>query len=271
MTSDLQEATARMRDGCGLSYQVMGAAGPRIVLVHSLAMGKSFWRAVADELVSAMSVLTYDCRGHGASDKPPGPYSISQFADDLADLLDAVGWPSAVVAGASMGGAISLAFAARYPTRTNGLGLVDTTAWYGAEAPKQWAERADRALKEGLKDLVAFQKTRWFTDAFRERHPAIVEDSIAVFLRNAPETYAETCRMLGGFDLRGELPGIKTPTAVVVGREDYAAPVAMAEELHRGIAGSSLTIIEDGRHLTPLEQPQRIAQELRNLLERAAP
>ena len=46
------------------------------------------------------------------------------------------------------------------------------------------------------------------------------------------------------------------PTAVVVGEEDYATPVAMAEALHRGIAGSTLTVLRRRRHLTPLEQPQ---------------
>ena len=89
-------------------------------------------------------MLIYDCRGHGASDKPAGPYTTTLFARDLADLMDHVGWPSAAVAGASMGGSISLMFAGAFPQRTNALGLIDTTAWYGAEAPAQWAGRAER-------------------------------------------------------------------------------------------------------------------------------
>ena len=95
-------------------------------------------------------MLIYDCRGHGTSDKPAGPYTVELFARDLADLLDHVGWQSAVVAGASMGGCIALAFAAAYPARTAALGLIDTTAWYGAEAPQQWAERGARAADAGM-------------------------------------------------------------------------------------------------------------------------
>jgi 3-oxoadipate enol-lactonase len=56
------------------------------------------------------------------------------------------------------------------------------------------------------------------------------------------------------------------PTSVVVGEEDYAAPLPMAQALHDGIAGSTLTVIPAARHLTPLETPDVIAAELRALL-----
>ena len=180
-------------------------------------------------------MLIYDCRGHGKSGKPSGPYTVEGFADDLADLLDHVGWDSALAAGASMGGCVSLAFAASYPKRARALGLFDTTAWYGADAPKQWEERAQKALSAGLGSMVEFQTTRWFGDAFRARHPEIVRQCVEVFLRNDLPSYAASCRMLGACDLRAKLPGMKLPAAVLVGEEDYAAPPAMAEALHRGI------------------------------------
>jgi 3-oxoadipate enol-lactonase len=81
--------------------------------------------------------------------------------------------------------------------------------------------------------------------------------------------YAETCRMLGAFDLRTALPGISCPTTVIVGEEDYASPVAMAQALKDGIANSRLVVIEKARHLTPLEVPDIIASELKKLLGRS--
>jgi 3-oxoadipate enol-lactonase len=136
---------------------------------------------VTPRLKDHADVLVYDCRGHGQSDKPDGPYTVERFADDLADLLDHVGWRSAMVCGASMGGTVAIAFAAAYPDRVQGLALFDTTCWYGPEAPAQWAERAQKAVDEGMKSLVGFQKTRWFSDGFREEHPDIVDRAIAVF------------------------------------------------------------------------------------------
>jgi len=262
-------AHARTADGTHIAFRLYQQkdTAPRLALIHSLAMDHTFWDLVVEQLANEASILIYDCRGHGASDKPAGPYTTPLFARDLASLMDHVGWPSAVVAGASMGGCVSLAFAAGFPQRTNGLGLIDTTAWYGPDALAQWEQRAQRALKEGLKGLIDFQVTRWFGDAFRAKHPNLVQHCIDVFLANDLSAYAETCRMLGTNDLRGALSAIACPTTVIVGEEDYAAPPAMAQAMHEGIRNSRYVLIEKARHLTPLEVPDRIASELTMLLK----
>lgn len=264
MASGIRDIVAR--DGTRLAFRLIGSGPARVALVHSLAMDHSFWTPVAERLAAEATVLTWDCRGHGASGKPPGPYTAGQFADDLADVFAGIGWTSAIVAGASMGGCVSLAFAGRHGGKVQGLGLFDTTAWYGADAPAQWSERADKALKDGLGGLVDFQTTRWFGDAFRHAHPDIVKASVAVFLKNDVRAYAETCRMLGQADLREVLPAIKVPTRIAVGEEDYATPPAMTDALHAGIAGSVKTVYAGARHLTPLEVPDRVAAELRSLI-----
>jgi 3-oxoadipate enol-lactonase len=240
------------------------ASPRRAALIHSLAMDREFWRPVAERLDAA--VLLYDCTGHGRSAKPAGPYSVEGFADDLAQLLDHLGWARAMVAGASMGGCVALAFAACHPRKAAALGLVDTTAWYGPEAPRQWEERAQKALEGGMRALVDFQVTRWFSEAFRAAQPQVVEKCVATFLANDVQAYAATCRMLGAADLRRCLEAMRLPAAVIVGEEDYATPVAMAEALHRGIRGSSLTVLKNARHLTPLEKPHEVACELAKLL-----
>lgn len=274
MNSKTQQSTsprteARVSDGTRIGYTLHGSGKgtKRVVLIHSLALDREFWQPVVQELGNNVSVLAYDCRGHGASDKPAGPYTVELFARDLADLLDHVGWDSAVIAGASMGGCVTLAFAAAYPRRASAIGLIDTTAWYGPEAPKQWEERAQKAIGDGLQSMTKFQTTRWFSDAFRANNPPVMTKAVDTFVRNDVKAYAESCRMLGACDMRAALPGFKMPAAVIVGEEDYAAPVAMAEALHRGIANSTLTVIKGGRHLTPLEVPQLIAAELSRLLE----
>ena len=265
------ELEARTRDGTRLACTLHEhpAAMAHIVLVHSLAMDRSFWRPVAERLATKACVLLPDCRGHGRSDKPEGPVTVERHADDLADLMDQLGWRSAVVAGASMGGCIALAFAIRHPQRVSALGLVDTTAWYGADAPKSWEQRANAALTAGLSSLTDFQVTRWFGDEFRADHPQVVKDCVDTFVRNDVAAYAQTCRMLGACDLRPGLASIGVPTAIMVGEEDYATPLAMAEAMHNAIAASTLTVLPGARHLTPLERPDQIAAELDRLCRRA--
>jgi 3-oxoadipate enol-lactonase len=277
LNADLRRATrtdgsARTRDGITISYTLHGDPGSprRAALVHSVAMDRQFWQPVAERLAKDTAVVTFDSRGHGASDKPAGPYTVEQFADDIADMLTHLGWDKTLIAGASMGGMVALAFAARHPARTSALGLIDTTSWYGPEAPKNWGDRANQAVEKGLASLIDFQKTRWFGDEFRAKNPDVVQHCIDIFLKNDLPAYVEACHMLGRADLRAALPTLKMPTAVVVGEEDYAAPVAMAQVLHDGIAGSTFTVLPKARHLTPLEVPDVIAAELDRLLARSA-
>jgi 3-oxoadipate enol-lactonase len=259
---------AAVRDGTRLAYRLSkGSGSRRVVLVHSLAMDGSFWDRVIPLLKEHADVLVYDCRGHGQSDKAKGPYSVELFADDLADLLDQVGWRSATVCGASMGGTVAIAFTAAYPDRVDALALFDTTCWYGPEAPAQWAERAQKALDDGMSALVPFQQTRWFSDSFRDQHPDIVDRAVEVFLANDVRCYAETCRMLGAADKRDALKNFRMPCAVLVGAEDYATPVAMARVLQAGIAGATLEVIENARHLTPLEVPETVAGKIVGLIK----
>ncbi len=260
---------ARCADGTRIIFRIEESdeKAPRIALIHSLAMDQTFWLPVAERLAGGASVLIYDCRGHGASDKPAGPYTTELFGRDLANLMDHVGWPSSVVAGASMGGCVSLAFGTAFPDRCKALGLIDTTAWYGPDAPAQWASRAAKAIAEGLQGLVDFQVTRWFGEAFREKHPEVVCHCLDVFLANDLPAYAETCHMLGAHDLRPALPNLSCPTTVIVGEEDYASPVAMAQALYDDIKNSRLVVIEKARHLTPIEVPDLIASELKKLLQ----
>jgi 3-oxoadipate enol-lactonase len=271
MGSDHQKKTFTTSDNCAIAYALWPPpkpGAPRLALIHSLALDGSIWNGVAAKLAGQAEILTYDCRGHGQSDRSSGPFTTDLFASDLAELFDQVGWPAAVVAGCSMGGCVAQAFAGRNPTRVNALGLIDTTAWYGADAPKNWRERAAAARSKGLAGMVDFQVTRWFSDRFGIAHPELVKEMTRVFLANDVDCYAATCVMLGDADVRPYLPTLRMPVAVIVGEEDYATPIAMSRQLHEAIRGSTLTILPGGRHLTPVECPDQIAAQLVTLLGR---
>jgi 3-oxoadipate enol-lactonase len=244
------------------------AGAPRLALIHSLALDRSVWDGVVQRLEGEAEILTYDCRGHGQSPRTEGPYSAQQFARDLAAIFDDLGWDSAAVAGCSMGGNVAQAFGAEFPQRTAALGLIDTTAWYGADAPEKFTERAGTARTKGMRGMIDFQLTRWFSDDFRAAHPDVLKRTTEVFVANDLDCYAASCGLLGNVDSRGSLPSFRMPVAIVVGEEDSATPVAMAQQLHAAIRESTLTILPRARHLTPIECPDRIASELRGLLAR---
>jgi len=266
----MQTGSFETSDRCRIAYSLHPApkpAAPRLVLIHTLALDHSVWNGVVSALSGRVSILTYDCRGHGRSNRPHMAYTSELFARDLAELMDHVGWPSAAIAGASMGGCVAQAFAGLYPARAETLGLIDTTAWYGPEAPKQFRERAAAAKTKGMQGLVDFQLSRWFSDAYRASNAKPIDAAVGVFLANDFECYAATCALLGDADLRRYAHAYTMPIAIIVGEEDYATPVAMAKALHQAIPHSTLAILPQVRHLTPIECPQEIASRLLALME----
>jgi len=271
-TTAPQDDTFTLTDGATLAYTRRSAPAPdapRLVLIHSLALDRSVWDATAQQLGNEAEILTYDCRGHGRSGRRAGLFTTELFAQDLAELLDHVGWRNATLAGCSMGGCVALAFAGLYAARTDALGLIDTTAWYGEDAAAKFKERADAARAKGMAALFDFQSTRWFSDDFRARHPEALQQALSVFVATDLDCYGATCALLGAVDVRAHLPAFRMPVAIVVGEEDYATPVTMAREMHDAIPQSTLTVLARGRHLTPIEHPDAIAAELRALMGRA--
>ena len=268
-----EEGRFKTKDGCAISYTVHRAAmprAPRLALIHSLALDRSIWSGVVERLAGRAEILTHDCRGHGRSDKPQMEYTAELFARDLAEAFDHLGWTDAVIAGCSLGGCVAQAFAGLYPHRTRGLVLIDTTAWYGPDAPRQFRERAAAARAKGMQGLIDFQLNRWFSDHFAAANSAPVRNAKSVFLANDFDAYAASCALLGDADLRHYGPQLRMPTAIVVGEEDHATPVAMSNALHEAIPHSTLTVIRGGRHLTPIQCPNDIAAEITAMLERAA-
>jgi len=260
---------ARAKDGCLLFYRMHSQLGkPRLVLVHSLALDAGIWLGVVDDVGEDFEILVYDCRGHGQSESRPGPYTAQLFASDLAAVLDHCGWSSAVIAGCSMGGCVAQAFAAEFADRARGLALIDTTAWYGPTAREDWRKRAAKAAEEGFRAMLPFQFSRWFSDDFRASHADLADAVAGVFLANNVACYQASCALLGNMDLRGAISSFRLPVSVIVGEQDYATPLAMAQTMQGLIPASTLTVIPGARHLTPVESPKQIAGLLKDLLRR---
>lgn len=232
-----------------------------VVLLHSLALDRSVWEPLREHLPTDLTVVTPDLRGHGASPDDDA-FTIEDMADDVAATMAELGYPRAVVVGMSMGGCVAQALAVRHPERVTGLGLVDTTAWYGPDAPAAWEERAGKARANGMRSLSQFQLDRWFGEAFRRDHPEVGERLLEVFSANNLDSYVAACRAMGAVDLREAIRGVTVPTVVIVGEDDPATPVAHARDIHERIPGSTLHVLPGGRHLTAVEQPAEVAARL---------
>jgi len=129
---------------------------------------------------------------------------------------------TALVAGASMGGMVRSPSRRSIPSVPRALGLIDTTAWYGPDAAKSWAERADKAIARRARVACAVSMTtRWFGDAFRAEHADVVKRCIEVFLRNDIGAYGRGLPMLGRATCARRFPAQDAGPRSWSAEEDY--------------------------------------------------
>ena len=119
-------------DGAELWYELKGS-GAYLVQIGGAVSAHEGYAAVTDAMAERFTVIDYDHRGYGLSDRPLQRYTIDVWTDDLAALLDQLGVERAHVHGGSMGGFVATRFAARYPDRVDRLvvsaPLRDATVW----------------------------------------------------------------------------------------------------------------------------------------------
>jgi 3-oxoadipate enol-lactonase len=231
--------------------------GPAVLLLHPLSSAGEIWRPIAEAWGDAgRRVLALDARGHGRSDWDGKPFTVDEMAADAALVLDELGLRGIGVLGMSMGGCTAQALAVMRPDLVGSLVLADSTSNYGADRAAQWEQRAQQAEDSEREDLLGFQLSRWFTDAFRAARPDEAARVARIFTDTPKATHAAACRALGAFDITERLGEITAPTLVVVGEEDYATPPAMSETLHAEIRGSRLVVLTSARHLSMIESPQ---------------
>src|SRR5690242_11958198 len=108
-----------------LAYERRGKGTP-LVLLHGYPLDHHLWDEVAPLLEDTFDVILPDLRGFGESTTVDSPYSMDDYASDIAGLLDQLGISKAAIVGHSMGGYAALAFARMYPERVSGLGLVSS-------------------------------------------------------------------------------------------------------------------------------------------------
>lgn len=217
-------------NGIRIHYEVHGEGRPLLVILGLSSDLSEMGKPLLQMLGARSQVIGFDNRGAGRSDKPDAPYSIELMASDALGVMDAAGIARADVLGISLGGRIALELALDHPERVERLILVSTTA----RVAPSWRRRWRRHLYPFLSGLPVL----------RGQYP----QPRYAFIR---QMEAST-----GYDARPRLHELSMPTIVLHGRSDRAAPLALAEELHRGIPGSQLQTFKGG-HLFFLIRERR--------------
>ena len=260
---------AAQRAAARLNYVVEGR-GPRVALVHGVGGVMQNWEGVVARLKDRFELVRYDLRGHGESEKVPGPYTLNDFVNDHVALLEELGWDSAHLVGFSLGAIIAQAIAIEQPERVGKVVLISGIAGRTEAERAKAQERASALAQGGATTHLDWAVDRWFTREFQQAHPEIVEERKRQARSQDPGCYAAAFRVLADYDLADELHTIQHETLVMTGELDEGSTPRMARLMAERIAGARLEILPGLKHSVLLEAPELIASKLGAFLAEGA-
>jgi 3-oxoadipate enol-lactonase len=240
---------------------------PVLALSNSLGADSTMWNAQMPTLQRYFSVLRYDSRGHGASAVPPGSYTIEMLGCDALALLDALEISQAHFCGLSMGGMVGMWLAVHAPERVDRLALCNTAARMGP--PRLWDTRIELVRREGLAAASASIIARWFTPAFFDSEPEIVETMRQMLAHMPADGYIACCEAIRAMDQRVTLSRIRAKTLVIAGALDTAATPAEGRYLAEIISGARYLELP-AAHLSNIETPDAFSDALVRFLTEGA-
>ncbi len=244
-------------NGIEMNYDLSGK-GKTLVLIHGFTDNLNMWYNQVPEFSKHFQVLTYDVRGFGQTEKTPGPFSMDMFADDLYELLKALGLSSACVLGYSMGGRIALEFCMKYPGKTTGLVMANSVV--GAPSSPEREQRTKmmiEMIQSGNNEVIAeIMTVNSFSPGFKEKDPAVFNQYKAIKLQNDPSGYLPVMMAMGAAaQVPVDLDLIQCPVLMLAGTADNFMPLSVAEEMHKKLKEALLKTFSTG-HIAAIEAPR---------------
>ena len=257
-------------NGISVSYDDVGSGLP-ILFLHAFPLDRSMWAPQLGALVRQGRCIAPDLRGFGDSSASE-PYSMDQYADDAAGLLDTLGGGPAIVVGLSMGGYVAFAFWRRHRERVRALVLADTRAAVDSDEGREKRRRMiEVARARGSATVADMQVNSMVGETTRERRPEVVE-TIRAMMAAAPVEGLVGAQqaMLARADSTPTLATIDVPTLILVGADDTITPPKEAQAIHERIRGSRLEILDQSGHICNLEQPAAFSHVMSEFVEGVA-
>lgn len=250
-----------------LHYSLQGN-GPAVVLLHGFGETAAVWDDTVSALKNDFQILVPDIPGSGQTGTI-ADMSMEGLADALKALTDELGWASFVLIGHSMGGYISLAFAAKNPDSLRGLGLFHSTAFADSEEKVAARKKGMEFIRtHGPREFLKNTIPNLFAPDTREKKPELLARLMALgdnFSGEALVSYYES--MIRRPDRSNLLSKLSIPVLIVMGEHDQAVPLADALRLCKLPKIAYIHTLTKSGHMGMWEEPGRSHQLLRAFLE----
>ncbi|MEA2164244.1 MAG: hypothetical protein QOK37_2371 [Thermoanaerobaculia bacterium] len=243
-------------DGNRVVYFAGGSGARTIVLIHGVNDQAGTWVAVVPALMKGARVIAIDLPGHGDSAPATGPLPMPLMVKAVASIIDRESPDAPVVlAGNSMGGWVSMLYAADHPTRVTNLVLEDASGMvWDMSHVNLFPKNREEAIK--VLRLVHGPDT------------PIADYLVDALLKNASKMPQARVIQAGliGFLIDPRLKDLTMPVTMIWGAHDGLLPVAYAETLHSRIAGSTLHIIDKAAHIPHRQGPKEFVRLMQEAL-----
>lgn len=247
-------------NGIELAYERRGRGTP-LVLLHGYPLDHSIWDALTERLDGEFDLILPDLRGFGKSTTVDTIYTMEDFAADIAGLLDHLGIQKTAIAGHSMGGYITLAFANRYPERIIGLGMISSQAL--ADTPERREGRyksAAEVRKNGIQGVVDAMTTKFTSN------PEIQSMVRLVMQRQTPLAFIGALQaMAERRDASNVVNSFQHPIVLIHGTADELIPIDRARDIKNSSPHAHFFELDGVGHVPMLEEPQKTALALFHL------
>ena len=257
-----------------INYESQGSGEP-LVLIPYLAADNACYAFQVADYAKYFTCISLDPRGAGETDKPGGSYSTELLADDVAGFMQAIGVEKAHVSGLSLGGAIGLWLASKYPERVKTLSL--HSCWPKSDPflkviVGDWQTIA-KALGNVQEMVVQGILPFCLTPELYAAKPEYV-DQLAAFVRSRPrqpvDAFLRQSDAVVAHDALGQLGKITAPTQITFGRHDIVTSTRFVEPFRSGIKNSELVIFEMCAHAPIYENVSEFNEKTLAFLKRHA-
>jgi len=235
---------------------------PGVVLLHGAGGSYLNWPAEIRRM-AGQNVLALDLPGHGRS-TGYAQQSITAYAEQVHDFLSELGMGEVVLVGHSLGGAVALTLALKYPRMVAGLGLISTGAAINIDPTLISALTNPTTVSEGL----AWLQASAFSPA---TSVAQVEAAMRGLREIRPSLLLSDYVACSHFDLREMADQIDAPAWVACGADDRLTPPALTNYLAGRLPNARAQIIPAAGHMVTIEQPGLLAQGLQSFLTEGLP
>lgn len=230
-----------------LHYKIEGS-GKTLAFIHGLSDNLLYWEFLATNLKDDYRVLRFDLRGHGESELGDEKIAVGTYVDDLKGLLDELNIDNVTLVGFSLGGAVALDFAIRYPQRVSSLVLM--SSFYGVDSYSgSIFNQFKNTLSNSFEDFYDYILPMVLCPEVIEENKVELELLKGIASQSAnTEAFVRAVDAALDFNVEDELSEIDVPTLILAGRYDDIFPLKTQKEMQSKINTSRLIVLDDVKH-----------------------